>query len=108
MISPRAKSVIVAAVALSLVAANLVVFTRTAEYACPEGQKYTVESRSRGFPLSYWSLHETDMGAPACEFSSVHDSGSAFSLPAVIVNLIVGGAVLTGAHVILDYRRGKK
>jgi hypothetical protein len=108
MISSRAKSVVVAFVALSLVALNIVVFTRTTEYTCPSGEKYTVENKSRGFPLSYSSSTKVDMNAPECEFSSLPNSISSFGLPALLVNIIVAGAVLTGAHVVLDYKRGKK
>ena len=107
MIKPRAKSVVMAVVVLVLVAVNLVVFTKTTKFTCPgDTQTYTTVRKSRGFPLSYWS--HSSMGPAACEFSSLTNTSSTFLLQAVLVDLIVAGAVLMGAQAALNYGRKKK
>lgn len=105
MINPQVKSVVVALVALGLIVLNVVVFTRTSTSTCSGGETFVTESKSRGFPLSYWS--QSEISQSVCEFSSLSTSKT-FMLQAVLVNLIVAGAMLMGTHLVLDYKRGKK
>ena len=107
MIKPKVKSLIVAVVALSLTMLNVVVFTQTSTSTCSGGETFVTESKSRGFPLSYWSQANISPSTTMCEFSSLGASKT-FILQAVLVNLIVAGAILMGTHLVLDYRRGKK
>lgn len=107
MTSSRVKPLVVAAVALTLVAINVVEFKKTTTLTCPGSTEiYIIESKSRGFPLSYWRQSGMD-SYPPCEFSGLSAS-TTFLTQAIFFNLLIGGAVLVGTHIALDYRRGKK
>lgn len=106
MISSKTKSVVVGLVAMGLVLANVVQFTKTTTLTCPgSSETYVTESKSRGFPLTYWN--QSNIGDyPPCEFSGLETT--TLLTQSIFINLLIGGAVLVGTHIALDYRRGKK
>jgi hypothetical protein len=108
MTSPSVKSVVVAVVSIGFAAANLVPFTKTTTSTCPGGNEtYVTQTSNRGFPFSYWSKSSMDYDYPPCEFSGL-TAATTFMTQSIFLNLLVGGAVLVGTHIALDYRRGKK
>lgn len=101
--------IVIAAVSLALLAANLYSFNRMAKADCPNGMgTYTQSYSVRGLPLTYWKTGG-DKNLSNCGFDmGWSDSKSTFLYQSLVVDLGVAGAVLIATHVALDYRRQRR